>query len=264
MPALDALCADLVAEHADLDAVVAPLDEAGWDTPTPAAGWAVRDQVGHLAFFDEQGHLAATDPEAFAAGRAALLAATDGDALLGKARAMTGGELLTWWRHARVAMVDAFAPLDPAVKLPWYGPPMSPASFVTARLMETWAHGQDVVDAFGLKRGPTDRLHHIAHLGVVTRGWSFTVRGLEPPADPVRVELRGPGGDLWAWGDEAAAGRVTGPALDFCLLVTQRRHRADLALTATGEVADRWLDVAQAFAGPPGPGRAPSGRPRTA
>jgi hypothetical protein len=59
------------------------------------------------------------------------------------------------------------------------------------------------------------------------------------------------------WGPEEAANRVTGPALDFCLLVTQRRHRDDTAVTATGATADQWLSIAQSFAGPPGPGRRP-------
>jgi len=132
---------------------------------------------------------------------------------------------------------------------------MSAASSVTARLMETWAHGQDVVDALGLTRRPTARLRHIAHLGVRTFGWSFVVRGLEAPGVPVRVELTGPDGEPWTWGPEDAADRVSGPAEDFCLLVVQRRHRSQTALTATGPVADRWLDVAQAFAGAPGAGR---------
>ncbi|WP_239573008.1 maleylpyruvate isomerase family mycothiol-dependent enzyme [Geodermatophilus bullaregiensis] len=130
--------------------------------------------------------------------------------------------------------------------------------------METWAHGQDVVDAVGAARAPTGRLRHVAHLGVATLGWSHRVRGEEPPATPVRVELGAPDGGTWTWGPAGATDRVTGPALDFCLLVTQRRHRADLSLQATGPVADHWLDVAQAFAGPPGPGRrprSPSGPP---
>lgn len=53
--------------------------------------------------------------------------------------------------------------------------------------------------------------------------------------------------------------RVTGTALDFCLLVTQRAHRADVDVRAEGPDAGRWLDIAQAFAGPPGDGRPPKG-----
>jgi uncharacterized protein (TIGR03084 family) len=135
---------------------------------------------------------------------------------------------------------------------------MSAASSVTARLMETWAHGQDVFDAVGLVRRPTARLRHVAHLGVATRGWSFRLRGLPVPGTPVRVELTGPDGDLWTWGPEDAADRVSGPAEDFCLLVVQRRHRSATALVVTGPVADQWLDVAQAYAGDPGPGRPPA------
>jgi len=151
-----------------------------------------------------------------------------------------------------------FAALDAGTTLPWYGPPMSAASSVTARLMETWAHGQDVVDAVGAIREPTSRLRNVAHLGVATYGWSHRVHGQEPPTTPVRVELTAPDGAQWTWGPADAADRVTGSALNFCLLVTQRRHRADLALVANGPVADRWLDVAQAFAGPPGSGREPA------
>jgi uncharacterized protein (TIGR03084 family) len=134
---------------------------------------------------------------------------------------------------------------------------MSVASLATARLMETWAHGQDVVDALAISRVPTDRLRHVAHLGVRTRDFAFTINDRTPPAEPFRVELASPSGDVWTWGPAGAAGRVTGPALDFCLRVTQRRHRDDLALVAVGAEADTWLDIAQAFAGPPGPGRPP-------
>jgi len=54
-----------------------------------------------------------------------------------------------------------------------------------------------------------------------------------------------------------AADRVTGTALDFCLVVTQRRHPADTGLVASGPAAEGWIAIAQAFAGPPGPGRTP-------
>jgi uncharacterized protein (TIGR03084 family) len=136
---------------------------------------------------------------------------------------------------------------------------MSAASMATARLMETWAHGLDVTD--GLRRPPSvsDRLRHIAHLGVRTRDFAFAQHGLVAPTEPFRVELTAPDGSTWGWGPEDATQRVTGPALDFCLRVTQRRHRADLALRATGADADRWLDLAQAFAGPSGPGRPAAG-----
>jgi uncharacterized protein (TIGR03084 family) len=130
----------------------------------------------------------------------------------------------------------------------------------TARFMETWAHGQDVYEALGvesaaLRTRSGDRIRHVAHLGVRTRDFAFSVRELEPPAEQFRVELTAPSGELWAWGPEDADQRVTGSAYDFCLLVTQRTHRDDTDLAATGDDAAQWLGIAQAFAGPAGEGR---------
>ena len=128
---------------------------------------------------------------------------------------------------------------------------MSARSFVTARLMEAWAHGQDVADALDVSRPASDRLRHVAHLGVIARGWSYTTRGLTPPTGEVRVELSGPHGEQWTWGDADVADRVRGTALDFCLVVTRRRHAADTPLQTEGPLAAEWMAIAQAFAGPP-------------
>ena len=155
-------------------------------------------------------------------------------------------------------MVDVFRALDPKTRLPWYGPAMAAPSFATARLMETWAHGQDIADTFGIVRTPTDRLKHVAHIGVRARAFSYVTNGREVPADDIRVALISPNGETWSWNDDAGDDNtVTGPALDFCLLVTQRRNVADTALVVTGPLAEDWLGIAQAFAGPPGSGRAP-------
>ena len=257
---LDGLLADLTAETGELDEVLAALGAADWELPTPAAGWAVRDQVSHLAYFDETAALAASDPGRFRAGAAALMALGDGfpDQIAERYRALPAGELLRWFRAARAGFTATFAATDPAARLPWYGPDMSPASSVTARLMETWAHGQDIADAVGVACAPTGRLRHIAHLGVRTLGFSFQLRGRPVPAAPVRVELDAPDGGNWTWGPERAADTVRGPALDFCLVVTQRRNLADTALRAGGPVAAEWMTLAQAFAGAPGPGRPPA------
>jgi len=256
--------ADLAGEQADLHGLVTGLEEVGWSTPTPAEGWDVRDQIGHLAYFDGRARLAASDPATFVAERDAAFAAGDMagfmDATLDRARASTGAELLAWWREERDGLIRALAAVPDGVKVPWYGPPMSPTSKATARIMETWAHGQDVADALGVVRTPTDRMRNVAHIGVITRGFAFGVNGRPAPEADVHVRLDPPsGGEPWTWGSSDAADVVEGPALDFCLLVTQRRHRDDLALVARGPVADSWLDIAQAFAGPPGGGRAPIG-----
>jgi uncharacterized protein (TIGR03084 family) len=249
--------ADLKAECAELDALVAALPADQWQHDTPAPGWTIATQIGHLAWTDDIATLAATDPTAFGAALQAALAEFDGyvDRAAAEWAHRPPAELLATWRAGRDALAAALAAAPPDTKLPWFGPPMSPTSMATARLMETWGHGQDVYDALGVERVATDRVRHIAHIGVRTRDFAYLVRDRPVPAAPFRVELIGPAGDVWTWGPEDARQRVTGPALDFCLLVTQRRHRDDLGLVAEGADADEWLDIAQAFAGPPGHGR---------
>jgi uncharacterized protein (TIGR03084 family) len=254
-----ALAADLAAETAVTRALVSDLGEPGWHTPTPAAGWDIADQIGHLAYFDEVAVRAAIHPDEFRAELPALMARMDPDAIAARNRDRTGARLLAWFDGARSTLLATFATVDPGKSLPWFGPDMSAASSLTARLMETWAHTQDIADALGVTREPTARLRHVAHLGVRTRGFSFVNRGMPLPETPVRVELTAPDGTLWTWGPAGAQNRVTGPALDFCLLVTQRRHHDDLALTMEGPAAREWMAIAQVFAGPPGPGRRPHG-----
>jgi uncharacterized protein (TIGR03084 family) len=273
---LAGLLDDLVAETEVLTGMLAPLDDPAWERPTPAPGWAIRDQVSHLAYFDDAATLAATDPDRFRAETAALTARPDmrgaalSEQIAGQYRQLPAAELREWLSRARAEYVRVLGGLDARTRLPWYGPDMSAASSVTARLMETWAHGQDVADALGVRRPATARLRHVAHLGVATLGFSFLLNGRGVPAAPVRirngrgvpaapvrVELAGPDGETWSWGPSGTPDSVTGPALDFCLAVTQRRHVDDLRLRVTGPVAAEWMSIAQAFAGPPGPGRRP-------
>ncbi|MFD9125876.1 TIGR03084 family metal-binding protein [Kitasatospora sp. NPDC059571] len=254
-----ALLDDLRAENDALDALVADLDARGMATATPAEGWTVAHQLSHLAWTDRWSLLAARDPEAFPA--AVEKEFTLGYDAVDRGAAEGVGEdpaaLLARWRTGRRELLAALAAVPEGTRLPWFGPPMKAASMATARLMETWAHGQDVADALGADRAPTARLRHVAHLGVRTMGFAFAVHGRPAPEAPVRVELTGPDGESWTWGPPDAADRVTGPALDFCLLVTRRRHPDDLALTAEGDTARAWLPIAQAFAGPPGTDRPP-------
>jgi uncharacterized protein (TIGR03084 family) len=254
-----ALAEDLTAETAVLRALLAGLDEAGWRRDTPAVGWSIADQVSHLAYFDDVALQSATDPEAFEAEKARIEAegGIDPDAVAERYRELSGAELLGWFDGSRTRLVETFATLDPGTRVPWFGPPMSAASSLTARIMETWAHGQDVADTLGAVREPTVRLRHVAHIGVGARAFSYQVNGREVPRTPIRVELRGPGGETWAWGPEDVANTVSGDALDFCLAVTQRRHLDDLRLVVTGPAAREWMSIAQAFAGPAGPGRLP-------
>ncbi|MGW0512725.1 hypothetical protein ACWD1W_26295 [Streptomyces olivaceoviridis] len=79
------------------------------------------------------------------------------------------------------------------------------------------------------------------------RALSFAAVGLPEPADPFRVELTAPGGRTWAWGPETAAQRVQGGAAEFCLCVTRRRPWSETDLTATGEDAQKWRELARVF-----------------
>ncbi|MET7369003.1 TIGR03084 family metal-binding protein [Streptomyces sp. NPDC005566] len=249
---------DLRQESDELDLLVAGLSAEGWAGPTPADGWTVAHQIAHLNWTDEVALIAVTEPDAFAAEVDRAVA--DPETFVDEAAAervtlLPPDALLVQWREGRAELHTALREAPAGTRFPWYGPPMSVASMATARLMETWAHGQDVADALGVTRKPTPRLRHVARIGVRARDYAYFVRGEQPPGEPFRVELEGPDGELVAYGPEGAAQRVTGTLLDFCLLVTQRAHRDDLALHAVGADAERWLDIAQAFAGPAGPGR---------
>lgn len=273
------LCAELEAEHWALDERVAGIDQAGWDTPTPAVGWDVRDQISHLCFFDQAALVALTDPPAFARHTKGLTAGRgegDGgspDVAFG--RSLPGAEVLERWRAAREATrvaALAAAEADPKTRVSWYGPPMSLASFVTARLMETWAHGTDVADALGYAPVVSDRLRHVCQIGIKARPYAFMIHDCTDSGDPVAFDVTLPGTDKpslpgadghWTWGPHGAANRVSGSALDLALVFTQRRHRSDTDLVVEGPTARVWMEIAQAFAGPAGPGRAPTGSRRS-
>ena len=257
MAAAAPVVADLRAESDDLDALVAELDPQQWAAPTPAAGWTIAHQIAHLLWTDRVAVLSVTDEAAFnvVLGDAAQDPTGFVDRGAEEVALTPPDALIADWRQTRTRLHDALLTVADGRKLPWFGPPMSAASMATARLMETWAHGLDVADALGVRRPPTARLRSIAHIGVRTRDFAFAVHGLTPPAEPFHVELTAPDGSAWTWGPDDATQRVTGSAEDFCFLVTQRRARADLDVTADGADAEKWLTIAQAFAGPPGPGR---------
>ena len=247
---VDTVCDDLEAEHNALDLVVSNITEDQWNQQTPAEGWDVKDTIVHLIHADLAALKAVTDPDGFVAMRDEIM--TSGfDDVFGTKAGKSGTEILAWWRQVRSEMIDAFRARGPKDRIPWFGPDMSTLSFATARLMETWSHGRDVADTVGSAWEATDRLRHVAHIGVSTRGWSYVNRAMEVPVGDVGVELTAPSGETWQWGPQDGDNMVRGDAEDFCLLVTQRRHRSETSLVAVGPLADEWLDLAQAFAGPP-------------
>lgn len=251
---LSAICDDLVAERADLSAVIQTAGGSVWEVQTPALGWSVLDQLVHLAWFDEATTTALRDPSAFRAHRSEVLADVDGFVarVTRDHRGRSPDEITSWLNQTGEELVGVARRADPLRRVPWYGPDMTPTSMITARIMETWAHGQDVVDALHVIRPATERLRHVAFIGWRALANSFRAHGRPVPDAPVRVEL-----GAWSFGPADAANVVRGSAVDFCLLVTQRRHRDDTDLVAEGPVASEWMTIAQAFAGPPGTGRKP-------
>jgi uncharacterized protein (TIGR03084 family) len=252
------LADDLLAETHALELLLDPLSAGDWERPTPAPGWTIRDQISHLAYFDEAAMTAATDPDAFRAERDRLVAEGGSitEVVAARYRDRDGPATYAWFVEARTKMLGAFLGLDPSARVPWYGPDMSIPSSLTARIMETWAHGLDVADALGAIRPPTQALRQVAHIGARTLPNSFVARGRAVPDVPVYVALTGPDGELWTWGDPSD-NRVEGDAVEFCGVVTQRRNLADTGLRVSGPVATEWMSIAQAFAGPPGQGRPP-------
>ncbi len=250
---------DLAAEAAELDALVAGLDPAGWASPTPAPGWTVAHQIAHLGFIAHLAWAAAADQAEF--GRLAAAAAKDFGGAVDAALTeyLDGGpaETLARWRAEQEAATKALAAFPADQTVPWLVNPLPPSVLAAAGLMELFGHGQDVYDALGVRRVPTDRIGHLAFFGTRTRDFGYLARKLTPPAEPFGFELTAPSGVVWTFGPDDAEQRIAGPALDFCLLVTRRRHHADLALTATGEQAAGWLEIAQAYRGPAGEGRRP-------
>ncbi|PZF92513.1 TIGR03084 family metal-binding protein [Micromonospora deserti] len=256
--------ADLSAENEALDAMVAQLDADRWSSPTPAPGWTITHQIAHLAATFRLAGLAAAQPGTFQEVASRL--SDDFDANVRAAMADFVAEpppvLLARWRAERTAAEKALAAVPPGQPVPWLVRPLPAPVLAAAGMMEVFGHGQDIADALGVRRTPTDRLGHLVGFAVRTWDFGYLARGLTAPEVEFRFEISAPSGAVWTFGPEDAEQRISGPAEDFCLLVTRRRHRADLALRAVGSEADRWLDIAQAYRGPAGPGRAPGQFPR--
>ena len=259
-----ALVGDLTAESDALDDLVANLTDEQWAMPTPAAGWTIAHQIGHLLWTDRTSLFSVTDPEGFSAMVAEAFASGEAEGYVDRAAQAEAqrppADLLVDWRETRAKLAGALCAVPDGTKLLWFRPSMSASSMATARIMETWAHGLDVADALGVTVEPTERLRDAADIGARTRDFAYLVNGKQVPAEPFRYELKSPtGADEWTWGPEDASNVVRGSALDFCQLVTQRRHPADLDITTTGDDAAEWVGIAQCFAGPPGTGREAKG-----
>jgi len=259
------LCRDLADEYQALDDLVSGLAPEVWQMETPFYGWTVFDEIAHLAFFDHESVLSMEDPDTFGQrAKNIMQVMMAGKSLSAHTNSLlpvdSGPELLRFWRENREKMISELKKRSPGDRLCWYGPDMGAASFASARLMEGWAHSQDIYDALKLKRENRNRLFHVAQMGVITFKWSFRVNGLSVPHTRPWVGLSGPAGESWEWGDPNAGEKVWGRAEDFCLVVSQRRHLSDTDLKWEGKNAGQWLAVAQVFAGMPEKGPNPGTR----
>ena len=252
---VDQVLLDLAGEVAAMDSLLKALTSNDWSTQTPAPGWDVADQVIHLGLFDRRAQWSMTEPERFNEDMRTLMTKGGVEGVHDAERHRSPDDLLSWWRDGAADLASAARSLDLSARCVWYGPSMSARSMLTARLMETWAHGYDIADAVGATVPATDRLRHVAHIGVGARRFAFAANKREMPDGDVFVELAAPSGDVWTWGDASSDNTVRGEALGFCLAVTQRRHLDDCGLDVQGALAIEWMSIAQAFAGAPGVGR---------
>ncbi|MEU9829805.1 TIGR03084 family metal-binding protein [Micromonospora chersina] len=250
----------LAEEGDDIDRLVAGLDESQWALPTPAPGWSIAHQVAHLAATFNLAGLAASDGERFKA-----IAATfspdfvyNVEAALKPYLAEPPSVLLGRWREERAAAEKALAAVPAGQVVPWLVRPLPAPVLAAAGMMELFGHGQDIADALGVRRQHGDQIRHLVEFAVRTWDFGYLARGRQAPSVEFRFEIAAPSGTtVWTFGPEDADQRISGPAVDFCLLVTRRRHRDDLALHATGDEAEHWLTIAQAYRGPAGAGRQP-------
>jgi uncharacterized protein (TIGR03084 family) len=254
---------DFRAEADELHAFLCTLGDRDWSRPTAFQRWTPWDVVAHLHLYDQVSLASLAGEAAFAAQRDRLAGAigrgvSNADLARERFGALGAADLLAHWIAGARDLAAQLGGSDPKRRLAWFGPGMGVRMFTTARLMETWAHGQEVYDLMRVPRVHTDRLRHIATIGVKTFGWTFANRRLAPPGPPPYVRLVAPSGAVWEWNEPSETSRVSGTAVDFCRTVTQVRNVADTELEVVGEVAQRWMAIAQCFAGgvadPPKPG----------
>ena len=253
---------DFRAEVDDLAALTATFDAVDYARATQFKGWTVNQVLQHLHLFDIAADMALSDPGQFlefkqdfrARQKAGGTMTGIAEAILGDLR---GPALREAWLARAHDLASRFAEADPRARVQWMGPEMSVRTSVTARQMETWAHGQELYDLMGLVRTDTDRIRNICVMGVNTFAWTFLNRGMAVPETAPQIRLTAPSGEIWSW-NEDADDRVEGRAVEFCQVVTQTRNVADTGLTATGTDAATWMSLAQCFAGspedPPAPG----------
>tara|TARA_R110002126_G_scaffold291800_1_gene458993 strand:- start:71778 stop:72572 length:795 start_codon:yes stop_codon:yes gene_type:complete len=254
---------DFLTESDTLAAILHDLDDQAWDRPTQFKGWTINDVLVHLHFWNRAADQSLTDPDGFQDTMRSAIAASAVSGMRAVENAAVNersSELLAVWQGLYRDMGSRWALLDPKQRVKWVGPEMSVRSSMTARQMETWAHGHEIFDLLGKKRQDTDRIRNIVVLGVKTFGWTFKVHGMAAPEQMPFLRLFAPSGAVWDYGNPDQADHIEGQAVDFAQVVTQTRHVADTQLSVRGPIATQWMTHAQCFAGPPETPPAPGTR----
>lgn len=245
---------DLIDEQETLDQFLTTLSEFQWDVPSPAEGWFLRDSVAHIAHIDDVA-VSVLKEDFSSLKEASELGADFNEKGLQKGRSLSPYQILCWWRASRAILVNELSKCDPKKRIPWFAMSMGTRAFATARLMETWAHGLDCFDSVKAESRDTDRLRHIAFLAYIARPFAYQINGFPPPKTPLRLELILPSGIPWVKGSEEAKDRIRGQCGEFCRVAVRRRNWLDMNLEIEGEEANRFIQIVQTYAGPPGPGR---------
>lgn len=242
-----------------LHSLIATLDERDFEKKSQFKNWSINDILVHLHFWNQAADLSLNNPDAFAEMFNDLHGALQNGTLRAHENSRIekrGAELVSDWRDYFRDMASRWQSVDPKTRVKWAGPDMSVRTSISARQMETWAHGQAIFDMFGKDRPESDRLFNIVMLGINAFGWSHKVQGLNMPEKMPSVGLVSPSGETWEFGEGEDA--IEGYAAEFCQVVTQTRNIADTALLVRGESARTWMQNAQCFAGtaesPPKPG----------
>lgn len=254
---------DFLDESNALHALVAPLDDAELKQETAFKAWTIERVVQHLHVWNMAALMSLKGDGSFETYYAQLENHRRGGGTMGSFErewldGLSGRDLVTAWHSGFSETAARFAEAEPSARVKWAGPDMSARSSITARLMETWAHGQEVYDTLGVVRRNADRIRNIVVLGNNTYGWTFKVRGETAPGPRPHLHLTAPSGEVWLYNDPSDSEVIEGLAEEFCQVVTQTRNIADTALKCTGANARNWMSKAQCFAGdaepPPAPG----------
>lgn len=253
---MQAITADLRAQHDELYRMLDGLTEAEWNAPTRCEGWDVLDVVIHLAQTDELASASVAGRfdqrlDELAEGVDQSSSVDDGAAdLVARDRALAPDPpaVLERWRTASRAVADAFEAADPHGRVQWVAGELAVRTLATTRLAEAWIHSGDVAEAIGVTLEPSDRLKQIARLAWRTLPYAFGSVG-RSLAGPVELRLVGPSGDPWEFvPDQPAVTVISGPAVDLCDVAARRRDPSEAQLRAEGPDGAAVLELIRTYA----------------